>query len=147
MAIFEQNEAVIIDKVEPPGLVKVSTWIGKRMDMHCTGVGKAMLAYLSDDELDHLIQEHGLSKHNENTSTLPRKLSPNWRRSNIYTTLLMTKKMRSACGVLAHRYLTILVKWWPLSVCRGRQTKSLLKIVAPWPRKRFELHRQSPPTS
>ncbi len=74
MAIFEQNEAVIIDKVEPPGLVKLSTWIGKRMDVHCTGVGKALLAYLNDEELDRLIQEHGLSKHNDNTITSPRKL-------------------------------------------------------------------------
>jgi DNA-binding IclR family transcriptional regulator len=74
MAIFEQNEAVIIDKVESPELVKHSTWIGKRIDVHCTGVGKGLLAYLSDDEFDHLIQEHGLSKHNENTVTSPRKL-------------------------------------------------------------------------
>jgi DNA-binding IclR family transcriptional regulator len=67
MAILEQYDVVLINKVEPTSLIKLATWIGKRMDAHCTGVGKVLLAYLSDAELDLLIKEHGLSRHNENT--------------------------------------------------------------------------------
>ncbi|HEY2931869.1 MAG TPA: IclR family transcriptional regulator [Acidobacteriota bacterium] len=74
MAILEQNEAVLIEKVEPPGLLKLATWLGKRMDVHCTGVGKALIAHIPDEELDLLIREHGLPRHNENTIASPKAL-------------------------------------------------------------------------
>ena len=74
LAIFELDEAVLVDKVESPGIVRLATWIGKRMEMHCTGLGKALLAHLPESELDRLIKNHGLPRHNENTITSPRKL-------------------------------------------------------------------------
>ena len=74
MAILERHEAVLIDKVEPPGTFKLATWLGKRMDVHCTGVGKAMIAYLPDEELVKLAREHGLPRHNDNTIGSLRKL-------------------------------------------------------------------------
>jgi DNA-binding IclR family transcriptional regulator len=73
MAMLEDNEVVIIDKIEPPGLLKLGTWIGKRMDVHCTGVGKAYIAYLPEEEIDRLIAP-GLARYNENTITSARKL-------------------------------------------------------------------------
>lgn len=74
LAIFEQNDAVLIDKVEPLGTFKLATWLGKRMDVHCTGVGKALIAYLSEGELDQLIRDTGLPRHNDNTIVSPKKL-------------------------------------------------------------------------
>lgn len=73
MALLEQNEAVLIEKVEPLGLIKLGTWIGKRMPVHCTGVGKALIAYLPEAELDRLIKQ-GLLRYNENTIVSARKL-------------------------------------------------------------------------
>jgi DNA-binding IclR family transcriptional regulator len=74
LAILERGEAVLVHKVEPPGLLRMATWLGKRMDVHCTGVGKALIAYLQEEEIDRLIKEHGLPRHNENTIASPRKL-------------------------------------------------------------------------
>lgn len=74
MAILEQSDIVLIDKVEPPGLIKLATWIGKRMDPHCTGVGKALIAYLPDEKLNILVTEHGLPRHNEDTIVSVSKL-------------------------------------------------------------------------
>ncbi len=74
MAILEQYDVVLVDKVEAPGLIKLATWIGKRMDVHCTGVGKALIAYLPEAELDLLIQEHRLPRHNEGTIASVKKL-------------------------------------------------------------------------
>jgi DNA-binding IclR family transcriptional regulator len=74
MAMLDQYDVVLIDKVEPASLIKLATWIGKRMEAHCTGVGKALIAYLEDEELDLLIKEHGLPRHNENTIVSVRKL-------------------------------------------------------------------------
>ncbi len=74
IAIMEHDEVVVVDKVEPPGAVKLATWIGKRMDPHCTGVGKAIVAYLPEEYLGRLIKEHRLPRHNENTLASAKKL-------------------------------------------------------------------------
>lgn len=74
LAILEHGEAVLIEKMEPPHLLRLATWIGKRMDVHCTGVGKALIAHLPKDELDNLFKERGLPRHNENTIVSMRKL-------------------------------------------------------------------------
>ncbi len=74
LAVLEQNEAVLIDKVEPIGVLKLATWLGKRMDVHCTGLGKALVAYLPEHELEALIHEHGLPRHNDNTISSLRRL-------------------------------------------------------------------------
>ncbi len=74
LAILEQNEAVLIDKVEPLGTFKLATWLGKRMDVHCTAVGKALIAYLPEEELDRLIRERGLPRHNDNSIVSGKKL-------------------------------------------------------------------------
>ena len=52
----------------------MATWIGKRMEVHCTGLGKALIAYRSGSDLEHILREHGLPRHNENTICSPRKL-------------------------------------------------------------------------
>ena len=74
LAILERHEAVLIEKAEPPGLSKLATWLGKRMEVHCTGVGKALIAHLSEPELDRLVGEQGLPRHNDNTVVSLRKL-------------------------------------------------------------------------
>jgi DNA-binding IclR family transcriptional regulator len=74
LAILDQRDVVLVDKVDSPGLIKLATWIGKRMDPHCTGVGKALIAYLPESELDLLITEHRLPRHNEETIVSVRKL-------------------------------------------------------------------------
>jgi DNA-binding IclR family transcriptional regulator len=67
LAILEHNEVVLAHKVEPSFGVRLATWVGKRMEVHCTGVGKAFLAYFSESDLERHISEHGLPRHNEHT--------------------------------------------------------------------------------
>jgi DNA-binding IclR family transcriptional regulator len=74
MAIMEQYEPVLVSKVEPPGIFRLATWMGKRMDFHCTAVGKAIAAFLPEERLDELISVRGLPRHNENTIVSARKL-------------------------------------------------------------------------
>jgi DNA-binding IclR family transcriptional regulator len=77
MAILEHDEAVLIEKVQPSGALKVATWVGKRVDLHCTALGKVLLTYRSEGEIDDLIRKHGLLRHNENTIGSARKLKEN----------------------------------------------------------------------
>ncbi len=73
MAILEHNEVVLIAKIEPPGIFRLATWVGQRLPLHCTGLGKSLIAYLPEVELDRLIKP-GLLRHNENTIVSPKKL-------------------------------------------------------------------------
>ncbi len=75
LAILDQNEAVYVEKVEAPGFIKMNTWIGRRMEVHSTAVGKALLAYLDSRERDAILRRRGLKKLTTHTiTTLPRLL-------------------------------------------------------------------------
>jgi DNA-binding IclR family transcriptional regulator len=67
VAILEGDEAILIAKAAPIGSHSVATWMGKRIDVHCTSLGKCLVAYLPDSELERLTRERGLFRHNENT--------------------------------------------------------------------------------
>jgi DNA-binding IclR family transcriptional regulator len=79
MAILERDEAVIIEKVEAPGLVRLASWIGRRLDVNCTGVGKVLMAFLPSDELEYLLKTKAFARHNSRTiissSALRRELT------------------------------------------------------------------------
>lgn len=74
LAIPEHGEVVIVDKYEPPAAARVGTWLGKSMDLHCTALGKAIAAYLPEEQLDERIRTRGLLRHNDNTICNARKL-------------------------------------------------------------------------
>lgn len=74
LAVMEEGEAILIDRVEAPGAPPLATWIGKRMGLHCTALGKALIAELSPDVLDELIRKQGLMRYNENTISSRRAL-------------------------------------------------------------------------
>lgn len=74
LAVLDHHEAVLVDKAEPPGVYKLATWLGKRMELHCTGVGKAMLAHFTDEELEQVIRLRGLPRHNDNTIASSKRL-------------------------------------------------------------------------
>ncbi|HKT10569.1 MAG TPA: IclR family transcriptional regulator [Terriglobia bacterium] len=74
MAIYEDGEAVLVEKLEPLTAVKMASHIGRRLDLHCTGVGKALLAYLPDDEINRLRVSRIWARHNENTIVFNNKL-------------------------------------------------------------------------
>ncbi len=74
MAILEHNEAILIEKIDPVGAARKATWLGKRMEVHCTGIGKAIIAYLPQERLNELLEERPLPRHNENTIASPKRL-------------------------------------------------------------------------
>ncbi|MBS7526197.1 IclR family transcriptional regulator [Fusibacter paucivorans] len=69
-AVVDNDMVVYVDKVESPRSLVMKSYIGKRNPLHCTGVGKCMLAYMDDAVRDEII-ERGLDKYTENTITDP----------------------------------------------------------------------------
>ena len=74
LAIPERGTAILIEKIDPPGLIRLATWPGKQMDLHCTGVGKALLAHLPKEEVSKLIRGYGLPQHNSKTLSSAKRL-------------------------------------------------------------------------
>src|SRR5579864_432962 len=74
LAVLVEHEAVLIDRVEAPGTPKIATWVGKRMGLHCTGLGKALIAHLPEHKVEELVLKQGLLRHNENTIASTKKL-------------------------------------------------------------------------
>ena len=74
LGVLEDGEAILIDKISPAAAPKVNSWVGKTIPLHCTGLGKALIAYLPPVEFDSLIAKQGLMRHNDNTITSIRKL-------------------------------------------------------------------------
>lgn len=69
LAVLDHGEAVYIEKVEAPGFIKMDTWIGKRMEVHSTAVGKSLLAHLPGAEAEAIIKERGLKRFTPKTLT------------------------------------------------------------------------------
>ncbi|WP_082233212.1 IclR family transcriptional regulator [Halobacillus massiliensis] len=66
---MDQSEIVYIDKTESEATIRMFSKIGKRAPMYCTGVGKAILAYLPEQEIKRVLNEKTLKKYTENTIT------------------------------------------------------------------------------
>jgi DNA-binding IclR family transcriptional regulator len=74
LAILDGPEAVYIEKVEPQGFIKMDTWVGRRMRVHATSVGKALVAYIPQDRLEAILSS-GMEKRTSRTiTTVPRFL-------------------------------------------------------------------------
>lgn len=74
LAILEGAEAVIIEKIEAPGMLRLATWVGRRLDANSSGVGKALLAF-SDGSCDQRFLGHPMARHNKNTISSPERLA------------------------------------------------------------------------
>ncbi|MFZ1084761.1 MAG: IclR family transcriptional regulator [Terracidiphilus sp.] len=55
LCILEGAHVIYIDKIEPARSVRMITRIGASNPVHCTSVGKAMLAFLPEDRLNELL--------------------------------------------------------------------------------------------
>jgi len=54
LGIIRQNSAMYLDAEEANQIVKVANRIGSRLPIHCTAIGKAQVAYTSEEELEKL---------------------------------------------------------------------------------------------
>lgn len=57
LAIFDGNGIVYVDRIKTEQIININLHIGSRLPLHCTSMGKCILAYLPADELDELIDK------------------------------------------------------------------------------------------
>ena len=69
LVIRDRSEIVYIDKIENSKTIRMFSNIGKRAPMHCTGVGKAILAFLPEEQIHWVIEQSGLPRFTDTTIT------------------------------------------------------------------------------
>lgn len=134
LAVLDKGEVVYIDKIEPQRTIRMYSSIGKRAPAHCTGVGKALLAYLPEDELERVTKEKGLKKHTKNTitsiSALKEELRKVRERGYAVDNAEHEKEVRCvACPIFSHRDKVVAAV--SLSVPSFRVGKEKVKKLAP----------------
>jgi DNA-binding IclR family transcriptional regulator len=65
--LLDHDAAVYVEKVESPNTIRMYSRIGKRAPLHCTGVGKAILAFLPKDHLEEIVREKPLQSYTDTT--------------------------------------------------------------------------------
>lgn len=74
LAVPDGNQGVYIQKVDAPGLIKFDTYVGRRMDLHCTGVGKVILTWGPAETVEQVLAKQTYIRYTRNTITSPKAL-------------------------------------------------------------------------
>ncbi len=69
LVVHDHDEVVYIEKFEGTETLRMHSKVGRRAPMHCTGVGKAILAYLPTITTEEIIERKGLPVHTKYTIT------------------------------------------------------------------------------
>jgi IclR family acetate operon transcriptional repressor len=56
LAVLDGHQVVYLDRVDGHGLVRFDTYVGKRAPVNLTAVGKAIVAYLPEAQLDEILR-------------------------------------------------------------------------------------------
>jgi IclR family acetate operon transcriptional repressor len=71
MAVLEGDAVVYVAHVPSAHSMRMFTEVGRRVPAHCTGVGKALLSQLRDDEVRALLRRTGMPAQTPRTHTDP----------------------------------------------------------------------------
>jgi IclR family acetate operon transcriptional repressor len=71
LAALDGDRAVYIGQVQSTHSMRMFTEVGRRVYLHCTGVGKAVLSLLPDDEARTLVTRAGMPAQTPHTITDP----------------------------------------------------------------------------
>lgn len=80
LCIPDGNQMLSIANVESPRTLRTPSTVGRRTPLHCTAVGKALLAFLPEGEADELIGKCELSTFTRRTLATPGQLKAELRR-------------------------------------------------------------------
>lgn len=74
LTVLDEGEVLYIECFESTKRLRTYSVIGVRAPLHCTAVGKAIMAFLPIEEVEKIIQKKGLEKFTENTIVDKEKL-------------------------------------------------------------------------
>ncbi|QBH96538.1 IclR family transcriptional regulator [Limnobaculum zhutongyuii] len=69
LGVLDNTSAIYLAKIESPGAIVVRSWLGKRLSLHSSSLGKCLLAWLPEAEIDRLLPEESLEVKTKTTIT------------------------------------------------------------------------------
>ncbi len=69
VAVLDGRKVVYIERLDSPSSLRMFLEVGRRNDAHCTGTGKALLAFMPRAECDRLLKGWTLPRRTEHTIT------------------------------------------------------------------------------
>ena len=75
LATEDKGEVLYLEKIDSTHLMRIVSEIGVRLPMHCSGLGKVMLAYKTPSEVKWIITQKGLPQMTKRTITSPQELN------------------------------------------------------------------------
>ena len=69
LLVEKDGTGVYLYQSKGENAVELDTYEGKRVSLHCTGLGKAILGFRSDEEVDAVLDKYGMPRMTENTIT------------------------------------------------------------------------------
>lgn len=69
LGMMDGAQAIYVETIAGKGTIRVNTWPGKRLPIHRTALGKALVAELPEGELKSIVEQGGLTRSTPNTLT------------------------------------------------------------------------------
>lgn len=69
LATEDKGQVLYLERLDSTHMMRIVSETGARLPMHCTGLGKALLAYKTPAEIKWILLKHGLSRMTANTIT------------------------------------------------------------------------------
>ncbi|WP_247004421.1 IclR family transcriptional regulator [Halosolutus gelatinilyticus] len=69
LMIEEHGKGIFLNKFKGDAAVNLDTYIGKRVHLHTTALGKSILSYRPESDVDEIIDRHGLPSVTDQTIT------------------------------------------------------------------------------
>lgn len=63
------GEVLYLEKVEANAMLRIVSEVGSRLPMHCSGLGKVLMAHMNTSQVNKIIKQRGLDKFTENSIT------------------------------------------------------------------------------
>ncbi|RJR48903.1 MAG: IclR family transcriptional regulator [Desulfobacteraceae bacterium] len=79
LGILDGDEGIYIAKLEGSRFVRLNSWEGKRFSLHCTAMGKVLLAWQEEEKRAEMLLKLKLVRHTKSTITDLNKLSAHLR--------------------------------------------------------------------
>ena len=98
LSMIDGDRATYVAQVPSRHAMRMFTEVGRRVHLHTTGAGKALLAQLSEAEVAELVGRAGLSAQTERSITDLGALTRSWPGSGARATPWTTASRTSACG-------------------------------------------------
>lgn len=69
LCVVSESQCYYLEKIDSPQSIRLVTFVGQRMPLHSTGVGKALMSGMSIKQIDKVIAEQGLKGFTVHTIT------------------------------------------------------------------------------